>query len=95
MYESPSISNYDSLGLYKRGELPTSKSCSEKNGRAVRVRVPNRKRVAPVYSMWNESSVLRLLGGDVRRDLTVVEYMGVQKRFVDEERAMEYIRRIK
>lgn len=95
MYSSPSISNYSSLGLYKRGELPTSKSCSEKNGRAVRVRFPNPKRVAPVYSMWNESSVLRLLDGDVRRDLVVVQYKGIQKRFVDEDRAMEYVRGLK
>ncbi len=92
MNSSPSISNYENLGLYLTSSQ-TSKSASERNGRAVR-RVFRKPTSQPVEA-WNveECTIqLRSETGSVREVSGFSVSRGeVVKRFVDIESVQRFI----
>ena len=92
MNSSPSISNYENLGLYLTSSQ-TSKSASERNGRAVR-RVFRKPTSQPVEA-WNveECTIqLRSENGSVREVSGFSVSRGeIQKRFVNIESVQRFI----
>jgi hypothetical protein len=92
MSSSPSISNYENLGLYSTSPLSTSKSASERNGRAVR-RVFRRPK--PVVEAWNveECNIqMRSENGSIREVSGFEVSRGeVVKRFVNMESVQRFI----
>jgi hypothetical protein len=91
MNSSPSISNYENLGLYLTSSQ-TSKSASERNGRAIR-RVF--RKTKPVVEAWNveECNIqLRSENGSVREVSGYLVCRGeVTKRFVNMESVQRFI----
>jgi hypothetical protein len=92
MSSSPSISNYENLGLYLTTNS-TSKSASDRNGRAIR-RV-FRKPASKPAEAWNveECNIqLRNENGSVREVSGYVVRRGeVTKRFVNMESVQRFI----
>jgi hypothetical protein len=94
MNSSPSISNYENLGLYLTSSQ-TSKSASERNGRAIR-RVFRKPTPTPITTLdWNveECNIqLRNENGSVRE---VSGYLvcrdEISKRFVNMESVQRFI----
>ena len=91
MSSSPSITNYENLGLYLTSSQ-TSKSASERNGRAVR-RVFRKPK--PVVEVWNveECNIqMRSENGSIREVSGFEVSRGeVVKRFVNMESVQRFI----
>jgi hypothetical protein len=93
MKTSASITNYENLGLYLTASLSTSKSASEKNGRAIRKTFTKpATKPQPVWEveecviqMRNETgSVKEIAGFEVHRGL-------ITKRFITIESVQRFI----
>jgi hypothetical protein len=94
MNASVSISNYENLGLFIN-HTSSSKSASEKNGRAIRrkFRNPMSVKQTPITFEYSvEVSVLNLIGGGKREtEIVTVKGGGIEKRFVSLELAQRWV----
>lgn len=94
MNASPSITNYENLGLFINHNS-YFKSVSEKNGKCVRRRFkkPITETPTPItFEYTVEVSVLNLIGGGKREtEIVTVKGGGIEKRFVSLESAQRWV----